>query len=270
MEDKQNVDIITNELLRLIPLSFIMSKEFDAACNNSRYKMPWMFSQITGPNVAILDVRTDEQKAEDNFIRCCNTISSNGLRAFYCFVVFIISLYHNQTNKKIDVKILRSAFKEMGISDFSDLNQFALDIPISVITEDEVLNWDDIKEDVKKLEADSYRAENTIDYQNIGNSCRVLLITVAQLVYDKTLHGALNKEGKKIGPSDTVGMLDNYFSHKLSGAKNEKLRAYAKSTNALANELTHKSTATKQDMHIALSATIHLIYLIGVIEGKLS
>ena len=114
MEDKQNVDIITNELLRLIPLSFIMSKEFDDACNNSRYKMPWMFSHIMGPNVAILDVRTDEQKAEDNFIRCCNTISSNGLRAFYCFVVFIISQYHNQTNKKIDVKNTAVCIQRIG------------------------------------------------------------------------------------------------------------------------------------------------------------
>ena len=270
MADKQNVDIITNELLRLIPLSFIMSQELDFACRNSQYQTPWLFSKIPWSNNVLLDIRTEGQKAEDGFIHCCNSISSNGMRTFYSFVVFVISQYSIHANKKIDVKILRSAFKEFGISDFSDLNRFALDLPLSVIVEDEVLGWDDIKEDIEKLETDSYRAEDTIDYQNIGNSCRVLLITVAQLVYDKTLHGAFNKEGKEIGRSDTVGMLDNYFSYKLSGTKHGTLRAYAKSTNALANELTHKSTATKQDMHIALSATIHLIYLIGIIEGKLN
>lgn len=269
MIDKHNVEIITNELLRLIPISFIMSKEFDSACSNSQYKMPWLIANVGFPKVDLIDVRTEDQKAEDNFISCCNTIYSNGYRTFYSFIVFVISQYNIQTHKKVDVKALRVAFREMGISDFSELNRYAMEFPLSILTEDGVMDWQDVKEGIKKLEADCYRAENTIDYQNIGNSCRTLLLKVATLVYDPKVHGETREDGQKISEADSMGMLANYFSCKLSGDESKKFRAYAKATNDLANGLTHKTTAKKQDMLIGLSATIHLIYIIGIIEDKL-
>ena len=63
-------------------------------------------------------------------------------------------------------------------------------------------------------------------------------------------------------------MLGNYISYTLSGSQNDELRVYAKSTNKLANSLTHKRTATKRDMSLCTSATIALINFIGILEGK--
>ncbi len=272
MIEKSNQDKIVSELLKLIPISFIMSDEFVTACANSRYKFYWNYAHLKLLSIDVIDfidVRTEEQKAEDSFIRFYDFIFQQGNKVVYDLVVFVVSHYCENENKKIDLKGLRLALREIGISEFVELNRYDADIPLSNIVETEVVEWQEVKDDIVKIETDSCIAEKIIDYQNIGNSCRVLLIKVAKLVYDKEIHGALNKEGKKIGPSDAGGMLENYFSYKLVGEKMEKLRAYAKSTNNLANELTHKSTATKQLMQITVSATIHLIYLIGIIDDKL-
>ena len=49
----------------------------------------------------------------------------------------------------------------------------------------------------------------------------------------------------------------------------EELKAYAKATNKLANLLTHKRDANKQDMLLSVSATMALINFIGILEDKI-
>ena len=51
-------------------------------------------------------------------------------------------------------------------------------------------------------------------------------------------------------------------------AENEELRSYTKTTNKLANTLTHKRTATKKEMMLCTSATLAFINFIGVLEDK--
>ena len=53
------------------------------------------------------------------------------------------------------------------------------------------------------------------------------------------------------------------------GSSNEELKAYAKATNKLANLLTHKRDAKKQDMLLSVSATMALINFIGILEEKI-
>lgn len=64
-------------------------------------------------------------------------------------------------------------------------------------------------------------------------------------------------------------MLEAYISVELSGSSNETLRRYAKATLDLANELTHKRTASKTDASLCATATISMINLIGTIEGRI-
>ena len=65
-----------------------------------------------------------------------------------------------------------------------------------------------------------------------------------------------------------IRYFNNYFSYNFSGSSNEFYRKYAKAANDLANMLTHKRNATKRDMLITISATLSLVNLIGVMEGK--
>ena len=87
-------------------------------------------------------------------------------------------------------------------------------------------------------------------------------------VYDPIIHGQFDETGVNIGKTDAVRMISNYLSVKLSGNSHEEMRAYAKTTNKLANMLTHKRTASKRDMMLVTSATISLINFIGILEDK--
>ena len=87
-------------------------------------------------------------------------------------------------------------------------------------------------------------------------------------MYNPIIHGEMDDSGKHIGPSDAVRMLNNYITVTLAGRDNKELRDYIKSANALANQLTHKRSATKKDMLLTMSSTIALINFIGIIEEK--
>jgi hypothetical protein len=63
-------------------------------------------------------------------------------------------------------------------------------------------------------------------------------------------------------------MLDAYIAVVLAGGANENLRRYARASNDLANELTHKRTANSKDAALCSSATISLVNLIGILEDR--
>ena len=132
----------------------------------------------------------------------------------------------------------------------------------------ELDDWERIKRTVSKIQRNSTTAYNEEDFQSIGLLCREVIISLAQVVYNPTLHGYTDDHGVEIGKTDSVRMIGNYIQFKLSGKENEELRAYAKNTNKLANLLTHKRNATKKDMLLAVSSTIALINFIGIIEEK--
>ena len=76
-------------------------------------------------------------------------------------------------------------------------------------------------------------------------------------------------EGSKISNTDAKKMLEAYIAVELAGSSNATLRKYARATLDLANELTHKRTATKKDASLCSIATLSLINLIGTIEGRI-
>lgn len=129
--------------------------------------------------------------------------------------------------------------------------------------------WERIKRTIIKIKMNSGSAQNEEDYQQVGLLCREVIISLAQVAYNPTLHGIADEKGTTIGKTDAVRMIGNYLNVTLSGSSNEELRQYAKATNKLANLLTHKRDATKKDMMMAVSATIALINFIGILEGKI-
>lgn len=129
-------------------------------------------------------------------------------------------------------------------------------------------DWDRIKRTVSKIQIHSDLAQNEEDFQAIGVLCRDVIISLAQAVYDPVTHGEKDENGIIIGPADAVRMIGNYVDVILKGKHNKELRDYAKVTNSLANQLTHKRTATRKDMLMAVSSTIALINFIGILEDK--
>ena len=108
-------------------------------------------------------------------------------------------------------------------------------------------------------------AVNEEQFQAIGMLGREALITVAQQVFD----GSLHKTEDGINPSDTDAkrMLDAYLVYSLHGSSNERQRKFAKSSVDLANQLTHDRMATKKDAEMCLTAVAAVASLIKVIRG---
>lgn len=130
-------------------------------------------------------------------------------------------------------------------------------------------DWDKITRNISKIKKECSIATKEEDFQQIGLLCRELIISIAQQVYNPQFHETKDTLGIEISNTDGVRMLEAYFSYVLAGSKNEFLRSYAKSTNKLANQLTHKRDSNKQDMRLTVSATIALINMIGILENKL-
>ena len=133
----------------------------------------------------------------------------------------------------------------------------------------ELSDWDRINRTVIKIKQDSTNAKNEEDFQRIGLLCREIIISLAQAVYNPEIHGTKDEKGIEIGKTDAVRMIGNYINVRLAGSSNEELRVYAKATNKLANLLTHKRDAGKQDMLLSVTATIALINFIGILENKI-
>lgn len=260
---------IIEELQKIIPSTFLFSKEFRTECSNSPYANSLNFafaSTIVG--LTICDVRTDEEKAEQALNYMCRQIYSNGSKSFYRFIVFILGKYCKHNGTKLKLRGLRIALRKVGIKEFTDLDKYANDVPLTIHIVNDLEKWDEIKGIINGLEKDCRYAETTIDYQNVGNSCRHILVKVAQLVYDPQIHNNITDNGKPIGKTDAVEMLSSYFSYTLKGKHNKYLRDYSQAANDLANKLTHDTKATKKDMLITVSATINLIYLVGTLSNK--
>jgi hypothetical protein len=128
-------------------------------------------------------------------------------------------------------------------------------------------DWDRINRTIIEIKKREQQAQNEEQFQAIGMLCRELIITLSQTVYNSETH--LSIDGTEISKTDAKRMLDAYIAVVFPGNESEELRSYAKTTNRLANTLTHKRTATKKEMMLCVSATLALINFIGVLEDKI-
>ena len=159
----------------------------------------------------------------------------------------------------------RAFIKEMYSSLLQALEENAEPEMISVTVN--LTGWERIERSIQEINIRQNEATKEEQFQVIGLLCRETIITLAQSVYVPEKHPIL--DGTKISKTDAKRMLEAYISVELSGSSNERLRKYAKTTLDLANELTHKRTATKKDASLCSVATLALINFIGTIEGRI-
>lgn len=131
----------------------------------------------------------------------------------------------------------------------------------------DLTDWVRIERSINEIRLRQRDAKTEEQFQVVGLLSRETIITLAQAVFKKDKHPIL--DGKEISKTDAKRMLEAYIAVELSGNSNETLRKYTKVTLDLANELTHKRTATKKDASLCAIATISIINLIGTIEGRI-
>ena len=131
----------------------------------------------------------------------------------------------------------------------------------------DLTDWERIERSINEIRLRQNEAKTEEQFQVVGLLSRETIITLAQAVFNKEKHPIL--DAKEISKTDAKRMLEAYIAVELSGSPNETLRRYAKATLDLANELTHKRTATKKDASLCATATISIINLIGTIEGRI-
>lgn len=130
----------------------------------------------------------------------------------------------------------------------------------------DLTNWHRLERSVNEIKLKLNEAKTEEQFQGVGFLCRDTIITLAQAVFNIEKHPIL--DGTEVSKTDAKRMLEAYIAKELQSSSNEILRKYAKATLDLANELTHKRTATKKDASLCAAATIALINIIGIIEGR--
>lgn len=262
-----NFDNLMEELFQVIPISFLSSSAFEKEIQNSQYKFQWGI--LVGIGYSLKETFEGKNAVTKARIKnMCRSLIQDGAPSIYKFIYFLIITYCEKNKTKVNLKRLRVVLHSFGILKTPELDKYTDDAPFTNSLTIEIEKWSEIKDKIIQLENECRYAETTIDFQNIGNSCRHLIINVAQLVYDPKIHNKETETGIKIGKTDAVEMLSSYFDYSLKGKHNKCLKVYAQAINDLTNKLTHDMSATTRDMLIAVSATINLIYFTGTIGNK--
>ena len=269
MGDFANIsDSIVEELLKIVPISYFLTEDFKKMCAENGFSGRWSMcsTMVTfkGTNILIPTTERIDLVLE----KVCHELSENSNRALYNFISLVIKSYCDYENTKVDLSNLRILLRSIGVIKIPELEQYDSNTPFTQNIITEINKWDEMKEAIAKLENDCVKATEADDFSNVGNTCRHLLIQLAQLVYDPKIHGNIAESGGKIGKAHVLEMLLKYIAFKLSGGSNTEFRAYANSILNIANALTHKTHATKKEMLLTASAVINLVYVVGIVGDK--
>jgi hypothetical protein len=131
---------------------------------------------------------------------------------------------------------------------------------------DEPTGWARVDRTVGEIKRRLSEARTEEQFQAVGLLCREALVSVAQVVYDPELHPTL--DGVAASATDVKRMLEAYLSAELGGDANEASRKHAKAALDLANELTHKRTATHRFAALAAESSISVINILAIVSGQ--
>jgi hypothetical protein len=127
--------------------------------------------------------------------------------------------------------------------------------------------WEKINELQNNLIEDLRKANNTTDYQNIGNSSRTIMLHLASAVFNSAKHTA---EGIDLSEGKFKNRLHTFIKVELGTNQDEELLKYISSiieTTEKAVDLTNKVTHdTKTDNLFAESCVIGVVTAISLIK----
>lgn len=183
----------------------------------------------------------------------------------------------NHPNIYMDLWDWYGDYKEKGLSSYQSrrtyINQLyaeIIDIIVNSKEHDsssaryEPIGWECVDNSIVKMKRILVNASLTEDYQSVGMYGREVLITLAQLVFDKDKHPSI--DGTDIGSADSKRMLEAYIHYHLKQRDNPRELKFAKSTIDFSNELTHNRTASALDAELCYNAVSTTISIVGIIN----
>lgn len=131
---------------------------------------------------------------------------------------------------------------------------------------DDLVSWEKVKRQVRTAQDQLQTAKAEEHFQSVGLYCREILISVAQEVYNPSLHEPL--DGVTPSKTDAKRMLESFFSAELPGRTNENVRAFARASLRLAVALQHNRDADYRIAATCLSATISTVSIASIIANQ--
>lgn len=130
----------------------------------------------------------------------------------------------------------------------------------------ELTGWERVDRGISEIRKRMSEAETEEQFQAVGLLSRETIISLAQEVYDSKVH--ITTDGVTPSKTDAKRMLDAFLSHELGGSSNEAYRKYAKAALVLANDLTHRRSASIHEASMCVVAVISLVNIVKVITNK--
>jgi len=133
----------------------------------------------------------------------------------------------------------------------------------SPIPEREATGWERVDRALSKARAQFGSASAEEDYQSIGLLCREVIISLAQAVFDPVRHPTL--DGVTASKTDANRMLEAYVAQEFPGDSYKEVRAHHRAALALALNLQHRRTATRQLAALCVEATASTVAVVSII-----
>lgn len=123
--------------------------------------------------------------------------------------------------------------------------------------------WERVDRALAKARSQFEMASAEEDYQAIGLLCREVIISLAQAVFDPAIHQTL--DGVEASKTDANRMLEAYIAHVFPGESYKEVRAHHRASLALALNLQHRRTATRQLAALCVEATASTVAVVSII-----
>lgn len=167
------------------------------------------------------------------------------------------------------LKKFENGFFVQAIELYPDLQKFQiLDNKYQTI----ITPWEDINRDQELLLNQLKAAISTLEFQNIGNTCRTILQKIATHLFDKNLHTA--PLGIDLSAGKFKNRLHTIIKYTLKGLQLGELEKYAESqietaerSVDLANTLTHDLRAHKAMAELCVISVLSVVSVMKVING---
>jgi len=135
--------------------------------------------------------------------------------------------------------------------------------------------WEEINNDQEILLEQFRKAKESIDYQNIGNTCRTIMQKMSNIVFDIQKH--IPPDRVDLSEGKFKNRLHTYIKTELEGHSNKEIRGFslavietAEKAVDLANTLTHSLNADSFIAESCVISTISAINIIRIIEKNKS
>jgi hypothetical protein len=127
----------------------------------------------------------------------------------------------------------------------------------------EPTGWERVDRALSKARTQLETASAEEDFQAIGLICREIIISLAQAVYDPRIHEP--QDGVRPSETDANRMLEACIGHVFPGSSNKEVRAHARASLALALNLQHRRTATRQLAALCVEAAASTTAIVSII-----